>query len=59
MSSPFEQAIAAADQTIQQTMMSEWLIGGKPYPATFDEAPLFLTVYTQPMTELFTARNAH
>ncbi|AHG87325.1 bacteriophage tail protein [Bibersteinia trehalosi USDA-ARS-USMARC-190] len=39
MSSPFEQAMAAADQTIQQTMMSEWLIGGKPYPATYDEAP--------------------
>ncbi|AGI35711.1 TPA: phage tail protein [Mannheimia haemolytica] len=39
MSSPFEQAIAAADQTIQQTMMSEWLIGGKPYPAVYDEAP--------------------
>lgn len=31
--------MAAADQTISQTMMSEWLIGGKPYPATYDEAP--------------------
>lgn len=31
--------MAAADQTIQQTMMSEWLIGGKPYPAAYDEAP--------------------
>lgn len=39
MSSPFEQALSAADQTIQATMMSEWLIGGKPYPATYDESP--------------------
>lgn len=39
MSSPFEQAMAAADRTITQIMMSEWLIGGKPYPATYDEAP--------------------
>lgn len=39
MSSPFEQALSAADQTIQATMMSEWLIGGKPYPAVYDEAP--------------------
>lgn len=39
MPSPFEQAMATADQTIQSTMMSEWLIGGKPYPAIYDEAP--------------------
>lgn len=31
--------MATADQTIQATMMSEWLIGGKPYPAMYDEAP--------------------
>lgn len=39
MSSPFEQALSLADQTITQTMMSEWLINNKPYPATYDEAP--------------------
>lgn len=39
MPSPFDQAMATADQTIQATMMSEWLIGGKPYPAIYDEAP--------------------
>ncbi|MEG9489375.1 phage tail protein [Mannheimia indoligenes] len=39
MCSPFEQAMKQADQVIMATMMSEWLIGGKPYPATFDEAP--------------------
>lgn len=39
MPSPFEQALAAADSVISQTMMSEWLINGKVYPATYDEAP--------------------
>lgn len=39
MVSLFEQAMATADQTIQQTMMSEWKIGGKTYPAMYDEAP--------------------
>lgn len=39
MSSPFEQALAQADQTISQIMMSEWLINNQPYPATFDETP--------------------
>ena len=39
MPSPFEQALSLADQTIAQTMMSEWLINNKPYPANYDEAP--------------------
>lgn len=39
MSSLFEQAMAVADQTIQHTMMSEWVIGETPYPAIYDEAP--------------------
>lgn len=43
MSSQFEQAMATADQTIQQTMMSEWLIGGNSYPAIYDEAPAVFT----------------
>lgn len=39
MPSLFEQALLLADQTITQTMMSQWLINNKPYPATYDEAP--------------------
>ncbi|MDD2167376.1 phage tail protein [Glaesserella parasuis] len=39
MPSLFEQAFAKADSVIERTMMSEWLINGKPYPATYDEAP--------------------
>ncbi|MWQ31038.1 phage tail protein [Glaesserella parasuis] len=39
MPSLFEQAFAKADSVIERVMMSEWLINGKPYPATYDEAP--------------------
>lgn len=39
MSSLFEQALVSADSVIEATMMSEWLINNKPYPATYDEAP--------------------
>lgn len=37
MPSLFEQALANADKTIENVMMREWLINGKPYQATYDE----------------------
>ncbi|MDG6894528.1 phage tail protein [Volucribacter amazonae] len=39
MLSPFEQALAKAEQDIQQLMMNEWLIQNQPYPALLDESP--------------------
>lgn len=47
MSSPFELAMVAADRDIQNVMMSEWLIRGNPYLATYDEgAKMFEGIHT-------------
>lgn len=39
MFSPFEQALAMADQHIQQAMMNDWQINDQVYLACFDESP--------------------
>ena len=39
MPSPFDVALTQADATIQQVIMSEYKINGKPYQAVYDEIP--------------------
>ncbi len=39
MSSPFDQALASADQAIEKTMMSTYLINDGEYQAVYDESP--------------------
>lgn len=39
MPSVFDAALSQADKAIESVMMSQWLINGKPYSATYDEAP--------------------
>ncbi len=39
MSSPFDQALASADQAIEKTMMSTYLINNEEYQAVYDETP--------------------
>lgn len=39
MSSPFDQALALADQAIKKTMMSTYFINDEEYQAVYDESP--------------------
>lgn len=39
MPSPFDLALAQADSVIARTIMSEYMINGKPYQAVYDEVP--------------------